>query len=303
MSGAFARIVLPLAGLAVGAAAVAAVLVVADRMAATDRDAARHAVLARDAALNRAELVPGSALACLDAGAGQAVEDACEKEVFRSAQSAAGAVAYMDARLKLLSEAARLAAAGDTGVMDALAASRRAVELDRYGIAAHVLAVRDGCTAAKCPAFALLDDAGTLKANLRAQVYDQYVSRYADKWNEIAPAAKGPAVSQAAPAASVASIVRSAAGPLPAPIKPGEKWDFPSASSIPAVSIMNKEPPLPPGANASAQAPPATAPNASAAQAAPATPASKTAAAQVPIPRAAPKRPPPQATPAPAPAQ
>ena len=62
------------------------------------------------------------------------------RRCFASAQSTAAAVAYMDARLKLLSEAARLASRGDAGAMAALAASRRAVELDRYGIAAHVLA-------------------------------------------------------------------------------------------------------------------------------------------------------------------
>lgn len=287
MSGAFARIVLSLTGLVLVAAAVAAGLLALERLSASDRDAARRALLARDAALDRAALVPGSALACLDAGAGDAVENACEKAVFGSAQSTAGAVAYMDARLNLLSEAARLAAGGDASVMAALAGTRRAVELDRYGVAAHVLATRDGCTADKCAAFALVDDTGALKSNLRAQVFDQYVSRYADKWNEPAPQPKGPVVSQAAPAPPLTSMVRTSSGPLPAPIKPGEKWDFPSAASIPAVSIMNKEPPLPEGAKA--QAPPAKP-----------LPGAAQTAKPVPVPPEPPKRPPPQAAPAPA---
>jgi hypothetical protein len=289
MSGAVARIVLSLTGIVLVAAAVAAGLVALERLSASDRDAARRALLARDAALDRASLVPGSALACLDAGAGDAVENACEKSVFGSAQSTAGAVAYMDARLNLLSEAARLAAEGDASVMAALAGTRRAVELDRYGVAAHVLATRDGCTADKCAAFALVDDSGALKSNLRAQVFDQYVSRYADKWNEPAPQPKGPAVSQAAPAPPLTSMVRASSGPLPAPIKPGEKWDFPSAASIPAVSIMNKEPALPEGANAKAPASP-TKP----------LPATAQAAKPMPVPPEPPKRPPPQAVPAPA---
>jgi hypothetical protein len=252
----FARFALPVVALVVGIAAVAALLVTSWRLAHNDREAAARAVLARDAALDRAALAQGSALACLDAGAGETVETACEKNVFRSAESAAGAVAYMDARLKLLSEAARLARAGDERIMRTLAATRRAVMLDRFGIAAHVLATRDGCTPKKCAAFAWVDDAGVLKANMRAQVYDQYVSRYADSWNAAVPVPKGPAVSQAAPAPAVLGLAAAHTGKLPDPIKPGEKWDFPSSASIPPVSIMGREPPLPPGANASAQAPP-----------------------------------------------
>ncbi len=133
-----------------------------------------------------------------------------------------------------------------------------------------MLATRDGCTAAKCAAFALVEDAGALKSNLRAEVYDQYISRYDDSWNEPAPAAKAPAVSQSPVVPPVASIApRRSGGPLPAPIKPGEKWDFPSSASIPPVSIMGKEPRLPPGANASAQAPPEKHSKAAAKRAAP----------------------------------
>jgi len=248
------RIVLSAAALALAGFAVFTLL---DRSAVSERSAERRAVLSRDAGLNRVALAPGSPLACLDAGAGDAVENACEKAVFGSAQSTAAAVAYMDARLKLLSEAARLADQGD--VMTALAASRRAVELDRYGIAAHVLETRDGCTADKCAAFALVLDASALKANLRGQVFDQYVSRYADRWN--APPPKAPAVSQIPAGSPLASAAPMPGVPTPAvPIKPGEKWDFPSAASIPPVSIMNREPPLPKGAEASAQAPSANSP-------------------------------------------
>jgi len=282
MAGALARFTLALSGLVVGAAAVAGVMIALDRLAASDRQAERNALLARDADLNRTALAPGSALACLDAGAGEAVENACEKAVFGSAQSTAAAVAYMDVRLKLLSEAARLADQGDAGAMAALAGSRRAIELDHYGIAAHVLETRDGCTPDKCAGFAWVIDASALKANLRGQVFDQYVSRYADKWNEVAPPPKAPAVSEA-PAAlpPVASIAPTSNVQMPAPIKPDEKWDFPSAASIPPVSIMNAEPPLPKGPETSAQAPEKQAPP-------PAQEASKT----VPVPPEPPKRPP-----------
>jgi hypothetical protein len=226
------RLLLPLASLVFG---VLVVFAVVERLALNERATARDALLAREVALTRSALLTGSPLACLDAGAGETVENSCEKVVFASAQSTAAATAYMAARLTLLAEADH----DDAVVKAALASSRRAVELDRFGVAAHVLATRDGCTAEKCAAFSFIDDASALKANLKAQVFDQYVSRYAANWT--APA-------QAKPSQPAVSAVPSAApavvGSAPvAPIKPGETWDYPSADSIPAVSIMNAEPP------------------------------------------------------------
>jgi hypothetical protein len=222
-----------LLGVLLVAVAMAALI---DRLAIAGHAAERRALIARAAALDRAALAPGSALACLDAGAGEAVEDSCEKAVFASPQATAAAVAYIAARLQLLQDAA--AFASDQALRAALAASRRAIELDRYGLAAQVLASRDGCTAAHCPAFALLGDTNALKANLKAQAFAQYVSRYAGAWN--ARPEKPPALSQAPAAPPVA-----ANQPPDKAIKPGEPWDFPSAASIPPVNIMTPEPPLP----------------------------------------------------------
>lgn len=250
---AHSRPLLPVAVLVFGALVVLAVF---DRLSVAEHAAGRAALLARDAELTRSALVPGSAFVCLDAGAGDAVENACEKQVFASAESTAAAVAYMGARLNLLADAA--ADDSDPTVAAALASTRRAVALDRYGIVAHVLATRDGCTADKCAAFALVDDAGALKANLRAQVFDQYVSRYAAGWNSPALSTeKPPPAVSAIPAPPPVTVANSpAAGAAPtAAVKPGEPWDFPSAASIPPVSIMNTEPPLPKNANAPAQTP------------------------------------------------
>ena len=243
------RIGLSLAALTLVAIAVFALI---ERSAVVERASERRALLARDTELSRIALEPGSALACLDGGAGDTVENVCERKVFASAQSTAAAVAYMDARLRLLA-----AAEHDAGVLPLLASTRRAVALDRYGVAAHVLAIRDGCTAEKCDAFALVDDASVLKANLKAEVYDQYVSRYVASWTapEKMPE-KAPAVSALPP--PPAPVIVSGQTTTPA-VKPGEHWDFPSAASIPAVSIMGAEPPLPKGAEAQAQAKPAPA--------------------------------------------
>ncbi len=150
----------------------------------------------------------------------------------------------------LLRDAVEFAQRGDGELIEAFAAGRRAIELDRFGIAAHVLAFRDGCTAERCAAFALLRDSGVVKANLRVHAFDTYVARYANAWNKSEPVAeKKPAAAAPAPVASA---------PLPATAKQpvSSRYDFPSSASIPPVSIMNAEPPLPKDPAADADAAP-----------------------------------------------
>jgi hypothetical protein len=232
---------LAIAGAVIASGALA-VIVVLDHMELDRQAADRRALVQRAAELNLSAVTPGSTLACLDAGAGEAVENACEKQVFADPQTAARAVAYTAARLALLAEAS----ATQPAALFAMAGTRRAIELDRYGIAAHVLSVRDGCTADRCAAFAWLHDTAAIKANLKAQVYDQYVSRYAAAWNK-EPDKQVPVAGGALPAPV------AAAPEAPTGLPVAGKYDFPSAASIPPVSIMNAEPALPKGA-ADAQA-------------------------------------------------
>ena len=227
------RLLLPIVVVVLAGVAVVSILA---RMAQDERGAERRALAQRSAELTAQTLAPGSTLACLDGAAGEAVEGACEKTVFAGPQSTAAAVAYMAARLTLLADGLAFARHGDADFPAALAGLRRAIELDRFGIAAHVLAVRDGCTAERCAAFALLGDADVIKSNLKAQVFNQYVSRYAVDWNKFAPT-----VDKLAPA-PLASVLEPIA---PAKTQLGSKYSFPSAASIPPVSIMNAEPPLP----------------------------------------------------------
>ena len=240
------RRLLPIVVVVLAGVAVVSILA---RMAQDERGAERRALAQRSAELTAQTLAPGSTLACLDGAAGEAVEGACEKTVFAGPQSTAAAVAYMAARLTLLADGLAFARHGDADFPAALAGLRRAIELDRFGIAAHVLAVRDGCTAERCAAFALLGDADVIKSNLKAQVFNQYVSRYAVDWNKFAPT-----VDKLAPA-PLASVLESTA-PSKTPL--GSKYSFPSAASIPPVSIMNAEPMLPKQAtDAQAAQPPA----------------------------------------------
>jgi hypothetical protein len=243
------RLLLPAATAAIGGLLVLAVL---DRLVQDERGAERRALEQRQTALATQALAPGSALGCLDDEAGETVENACEQAVFAGPQSTAGAVAYMAARINLLQDALGFARRADPSFAARFAGLRRAIELDRFGIAAHVLAMREGCTAAHCAAFALLQDANAIKANLKAQAFDQYVSRYAAAWTK-APAEKQPNVA----VGPMALAPREAAEPSGHPVS--DKYDFPSADSIPAVNIMTPEPPLPKSAAADASAKPAPA--------------------------------------------
>ena len=225
------RLLLPIVALALAGLAVGAIL---DRLARDERGAERRALAQRYAELTAQALAPGSTLACLDDLAGETVGYACEKTVFAGPQSTAAAVAYMAARLTLLADGLAFARHGDPEFAATLGPLRRAIELDRFGVAAHVLAVRDGCTADRCAAFALLSDANVIKSNLKAQVFDQYVSRYAADWNKSEPVAE-----KQAPAPVASAPEPPAKTPL------ASKYSFPSAASIPPVSIMNTEPPLP----------------------------------------------------------
>jgi hypothetical protein len=275
------RLLWPLAALVVSG--LVSIFVV-DRLAQNDRAAERRAIEQRDAALTLQALTAGSPLGCLDSASGEAVESACENAVFADPQSVAAAVSYVTARLELLSDGLAFARADDPEFASRLSGVQRSIELDRFGIAAHVLASRDGCTADRCAAFALLRDSSALKANLRVRAYNEYVARHAIAWNSSTPAAERQPPAASAPQAPASPAVASL--PAGAPQAPTvanpvpSRFDFPSAASIPPVSIMNAEPPLPPGAAAANAAAPGAA-----------------AAASVPMPQ---PRPPAQTAPPPA---
>ena len=245
----------------IGGGALAAVAVM-DRMAASERAAERRALLQRNAELNASAVAPGSVLACLDGDAGETVENACEKAIFASPQSTAGAVSYTAARLALLGDVQALSqqspAQSELSVLDAFAAPRRAIELDRFGLAAQVLATRYGCTADQCAAFAWLRDTAAVKGNLRAQAFNSYVAHYTAAWNKTEPAEKStPVASLPVPPPETPVIPGVPSGkPL------SSKYDFPSAASIPAVSIMNAEPPPPKAPPSDAQTGPKADPKA-----------------------------------------
>jgi hypothetical protein len=194
----------------------------------------RRALDDRKTALMTGAIAPGSALSCLDEMAGDAVASACEKAVFASPEAVAAAVKYVAAQLALLKDGTAYAMQDSTYTAE-LAPLRAAIELDRFGLVAHVLGDREDCTAERCDAMATFQDKSRVMANLRDRTFDEQVKRYTASWNAPRPAdgvvaAVGPPVS-----------LPSATGP--GTVAP--RYDFPSSKSIPPVSIMAPEGPPP----------------------------------------------------------
>jgi len=224
----------------------AAGLLAYDRILA-EQATERRALIARNAEVTNLELAPGSALACLETEAGSSIAKACEVGVFATPQALSAAVAFVGERLKLIEAAQALTA----GQRDFFAAERRAIERDRFGIAAHVLAQTYGCTVEKCAVFALLNDTRTLKADLAAQPFATLVARYEGVWDKpvgervpVATLPGAPAEVKAQAAPSPAEALAKAEPPANAPHPLDKKWTLPSSDSIPAVSIMTPEPRL-----------------------------------------------------------
>ncbi len=147
-----------------------------------DQSAERRALEARATELNVQALAPGSPLACLDGLAGDNVEAACERALFATPATVATATTYAAARLSLLADMAAYTRRGGGNIDGALQPLRRALQSDRFGFVAHMLAVRDGCTSENCTALALLQDPSKVRANLSGQTLDRYFDHYLTAW-------------------------------------------------------------------------------------------------------------------------
>lgn len=220
-----------------GALTVMTLLAIAVAAAATVRGLGNEeagAVAARSSSGGAGSL---PALSCVDDLAGDSVEAACEKVLFGSPDHVAAAVSYAAARLD------RLTVLGDAttatrSMTPELQALRRAVERDRYGLVAHVLVARDGCTAAICPAYRSLTDQRQIVSNIEGRVYDGLVTRYTPMWSGVLAAADSASAAPTSPAAAAALIGGQPSLPTGKPTDA----EFPSSASIPPVSIMTSEP-------------------------------------------------------------
>lgn len=198
-----------------------------------ERAAERRTLETRAAELAARALAPGSALACLNGVGHEAVEAACAQAVFASPQTVAAAVAYAEARLQLLADGLEFAKR-DRAFASELALLRQELEADRFGVVAQALA-RRGCNAESCPEFRLFGDASRIQANLKDGAFAAHVARYSLHWRPDEPTSAADAAPSSAP--PVAAAVPETPNAVP-----GSKYSFPSAASIPPISIMNAEP-------------------------------------------------------------
>jgi hypothetical protein len=217
-----------------------------------------RAILQRILDLTALQTGSQSALGCLDVSPGDPLEEMCEHAIFANAQTVASADAFVGARLSVLGDALAYANGAHLPVAGTVVALRQALENDPFGIVAHVLTERYGCSPSQCSAFAMLADTSKLVANLKAQTFENLVERHAPNWE----VQGGPAVSGLPGPGPTVAAVSSLLGrgpPVVAPV-PGALPNVrgvpaggspkglyvPPASSIPAISIMTDEPRTPP---------------------------------------------------------
>jgi hypothetical protein len=234
--------------------------VVLDATSAATFAVQRRALDARLLEMSTRALMPGSPLACLDATAGELVEASCEKALFASPEAVAASVAYVSTQLSFLADGSEYERRSGANYESALGGLRHAIETDRFGIVAHVLADRDGCTADRCGGFGLLRDTSQVSENLSEHKYESTVLHHASEWLQSAlsmvasnTAAPLPPAAPPAPAPNSAAVASAA---VPAPKTAPNGLFFPSSASIPPVSIMSAEPTgPPPQADATAKPP------------------------------------------------
>jgi membrane protein implicated in regulation of membrane protease activity len=150
-----------------------------------DRTEDRRALDQRIQELSGRATEPGSALGCLDTTMNEALETVCEKVIFGNPATIAAATVFVASQLALLSDAVDYINRGDPAYSPAIAGLRRAVETDRFGLVAQVLATRHGCTAAKCTQLAMLSDATRVSDHLKDGTFDGLVARYATIWPQM----------------------------------------------------------------------------------------------------------------------
>jgi hypothetical protein len=205
-----------------------------------NQNAERNALEMRAEQLAAQALAPGSPLACVNEVAGGTVEEACENVIFAGPANVAAAISYVAAQFVLLSDMTDYQRRGGAGIDNALLPLRHALEADPFGLLAQVLVKRDGCTSESCPPLGLLADPSHVRTNIIAQTLPHYLDHYRDLW------AKSSGGSIANAGGLDGNSLNETGGMEKRKIS--ADIDFPSAASIPPISIMNPEPttPVPP---------------------------------------------------------
>lgn len=191
----------------------------------------RRAIEERIAAL-RAQAMASGALACLERGA-EALHASCAQSLFASPGAISSAGIYTASRLDAMKAARHYSGPRTPQFDDVVVALERSLQEDPFGLAADILVRREGCTAQRCEALSLFTDPARLADNIRNKTFDANVARYTAAWSA-QPAASSAPESAPAPTITPSGLTRA---PIP------DKYELPSAASIPPVSIMTDEPP------------------------------------------------------------
>ena len=202
----------------------------------------RRSIEARITELRAQALSTGSALACTERTE-SAVETACEHMLFGAPEILAAVNLYTSARFDLLVAAARYRGPRDPQFDLAVGVLQRSLQADPFGLTAHLLTQQAGCTAQRCEILALFPEPSRVRDNMRQKAFEASVARYAGDWRT--PVATTGSARIAAPIAAAEPVRSPAQEPPPdgaGRAAMSEKYTFPSASSIPPVSIMNDEP-------------------------------------------------------------
>jgi hypothetical protein len=190
-----------------------------------DRAAERRLLDLQASQLALQALAPGSPLACLD-GATEALGSWCEKALFSTPQATTAAISYVAMQISLLGAAkSHNEPRTPAGV---LANFQRAVEADRFGFVAYVLASSYGCSAQSCDRLGLLHDPRRVKSNLADGLFATTLRKYIEESNKAA---------ELVPRSAQAPTLTAGCS-----AKPSMNLYIPSAASIPPVSIMTAEP-------------------------------------------------------------
>ncbi|MEA2871638.1 MAG: hypothetical protein QOH67_1614 [Hyphomicrobiales bacterium] len=197
----------------------------------------RRAIEERIAAL-RAQAMASGPLACLERGA-EALQASCAHSLFASPGAISSAGIYTASRLDAMKAARHYSGPRTPQFDDVVVALERSLQEDPFGLAADILVRREGCTAQRCEALSLFADPARLADNIRNKTFDANVARYTAAWSAPQPAAPQTAGSSAPVSAPASTITPSGLTRAPIP----DKYELPSAASIPPVSIMTEEPP------------------------------------------------------------
>ena len=193
----------------------------------------RRAIEDRISAL-RTQAVASGPLACLESAA-ETLQASCAQSLFASPGAISSAGIYTASRLDAMKAARRYSGPRTPQFDDAVATLERSLQEDPFGLAADILVRREGCTAQRCEELSLFADPARLADNIRNKTFDANVARYTAAWGAPQPGAP----QAAAPGGALVPAI-TPGGETRAPIP--DKYQLPSAASIPPVSIMTDEP-------------------------------------------------------------